>query len=292
MRHRLGAMSFWTAVLFTLVACSSGGSGGGNLDQVGTAAVISHIHGLAVDATGAPYVATHNGLIKAAADGSWVYASADTYDYMGFSLHPSDGIMYRSGHSAERPSLGVESSTDGAAWTHLSDVGDQAVDFHAMAVSFADSGTLWGWDYSQGTFRTSDGGETWTRLDPQGIENQIYAFAGSPQANLVFAGTATGLYRSTDAGDTWTAVPGASNGYVVAIAADPNDAQQLVISTPDGLRITHDGGATWASAEEGLPSDIEITSVAISPADSDIAYAADSSTIFRTTDDGGTWSAL
>lgn len=279
------------ALALVIPACSSGEGSGGDLALVGTPATISHIHGLGVDATGVPYVATHNGLIKQG-DAGWVYASADTNDHMGFSMHAADGIMFRSGHSLERPSLGVDSSRDGASWTHVSDVGDQPVDFHAMTVSFADSDMLWGWDYAQGTFRSTDGGTTWTMLDPSDIENQIYSFAGPPAADRLYAGTVSGLHRSDDAGDTWTQVDTGGQGWVIAVAADPNDAGHLMIFTPQGMKASRDDGDTWTLASGGLPPDIEVTAIAISPLDGETAYAADSSRLFTTTDGGKTWTQL
>jgi photosystem II stability/assembly factor-like uncharacterized protein len=41
-----------------------------------------------------------------------------------------------------------------------------------------------------------------------------------------------------------------------------------------------------------LPSDSEITSVAISPTDRETAYAADAAKIYKTTDDGKTWNTV
>lgn len=281
-----------TTIALAFVACSSGTSGG-NQGQVGAPATISHIHGLGVDASGILHVATHFGLIKAGADGGWVYASADKNDHMGFSLHAGDGVLYRSGHSASRPSLGVESSADGARWTHLSDVADPPVDFHAMAVSFADSKTLWGWDSGgRGTFRSTDGGKSWTRLEPRGIERQIYVLAGPAENNVALAGTMSGLYRSADGGATWQAVAGVRGGWVIAIAADPKDAKHILAFTQRGMKATTDAGATWSDAGGGLPSAAQITALAISPSDAMTAYAADASTIYKTTDGGMTWAAV
>lgn len=275
------------------VACSSAGTNSRDQSQVGTKATVSHIHGLGVDAAGTPYVATHFGLVKAAADSGWVYASADKNDYMGFSLHPADGIMYRSGHSPSRPSLGVESSSDGARWTHLSDVADPPVDFHAMAVSLADSKTLWGWDSGgRGTFRSADGGLSWTRLEAQGIESRLYALAGPAQANAVLAGTMTGLYRSIDGGVTWQPIQALTGGWVLAVAADPKNKNHIIAFTERGMKTSFDGGKTWTPALGGIPPGSEISSLAISPADPDIAYAADASKIYKTGDGGKTWTAV
>lgn len=275
-----------------LAGCASGGSDGADRSQVGKSATISHIHGLGVDAAGTLYVATHFGLIKAGAEG-WVYASEDKNDHMGFSFHAGDRIMYRSGHSPSRPSLGVESSTDGARWTHLDDVATPPVDFHAMAVSFADSKTLWGWDSGgRGTFRSTDGGKSWTRLEMRGIERQIYVLAGPAEPNVVLAGTMTGLHRSSDAGATWQRIDAVSDGWVIAIAADPKDPKHILAFTQRGMKSSTDGGKTWTHSLGGIPPGAEITSLTISPADPKIAYAADASKIYKTTDGAKTWTAV
>jgi photosystem II stability/assembly factor-like uncharacterized protein len=280
------------AALSLLAACSSGESAS-DQSQVGKPATISHIHGLAVDSAGTLYVATHFGLIKAADNDSFVYASADTNDHMGFSLSPGGGVMYRSGHSPSRPSLGVESSSDGARWRRLSDVADPPVDFHAMAVSFADAKTLWGWDSGgRGTFRSTNGGKRWTRLEPKGIEPQIYVLAGTAEPNVVLAGTMSGLYRSSDGGSAWEAGSGVGRGWVIAIGTDPSDAKHILAFTQRGMKASTDGGATWSDAGAGLAAGAEISSVAISPTDGNVAYAADSSRVFKTTDGGMTWSLV
>ncbi len=281
------------AALLIVSACASNGSDQTNPEIVGAPATISHIHGLGVDAAGTLHVATHFGLIKASADGGWVYASADKNDHMGFSLHPRDGVMYRSGHSPSRPSLGVESSSDGARWTHLADVASPPVDFHAMAVSFADSKTLWGWDSGgRGTFHSTDAGKTWTRLQPRGIERQIYVLAGPAQSNVVLAGTISGLYLSTDGGAAWQRIEGVSGGWVIAGAADPTDPNHFIAFTERGMKLSDDGGKTWAPALGGIPPGAEITSLAISPLDGKTAYAADASKIYKTTDGGRNWAAI
>jgi hypothetical protein len=293
MSNRMGRRFAAVVVGLVYAACSSGGTGGGDRTQVGTRAMISHIHGLGVDSAGSPYAATHFGLIKATADGSWVYASADKNDHMGYSFHPGDAIMYRSGHSSSRPSLGVESSSDGARWTHLSDVADPPVDFHAMAVSLADSKTLWGWDSGgRGTFRSNDGGKSWTRLETQGIERQLYVLAGPAQPNVVLAGTISGLYRSTDGGTTWRTIQGVRGGWVIAVAADPKDPNHIIAFTERGMKSSTDGGQTWTPALGGIPPGSEIRSLAISPIDGKIAYAADASKIYKTADGGKTWTAV
>lgn len=296
MRARSRASVTGAAMLaLLLAACGDGGGLGEGRDGVGAPATrFLHIHGLAVDGSGTLFVATHGGLIRRTAEGSWVYATGDRNDHMGFSMDPRTGTMFRSGHSPSRPSLGVETSTDGGkTWSRLADVANPPVDFHAMAVSFADGKTLWGWDSGgRGTFRSTEGGRTWSRLDPQGIERQIFVLAGPPEPNVVLAGTASGLYRSTDGGDVWRGIDGVSGGWVIAVAADPKDPKHLLAFTQRGMKVTRDGGLTWTDAGGDLPGDAEITSLAISPADPNVAYAAAVTTVFRTNDGGKTWSVL
>lgn len=277
------------ALGLVLAACSSNGSGGsgGGESQVGKPATISHIHGLGVDGVGTLYVATHFGLIRQSADGGWVYASADKNDHMGFSLDPKTGMMYRSGHSPARPSLGVERSTDGARWEHLSDVQSPPVDFHAMAVSYADGKTLYGWDSGgRGVFRSDDAGKNWTKLPKQ---FSPFAFAAAAAHGVVFAGTGEGLLRSDDRGLTWKPVVLPGGGYVAGLAVDPTDPAHLLAFTEAGLKATRDGGKTWTNVGNGIAQGAGITSLAISAADGNVAYAADQSRIWKTTDGGATW---
>lgn len=286
--RRMMRVAVLAVALPVLAACASGSGGSG----VGEPAQISHIHGLGVAADGTLHVATHTGLIRR--DGNtWIYASEDRNDHMGFSLHPGDGVMYRSGHSVEKPSLGVQRSTDGARWQHLADVANPPVDFHAMAVSFADSRTLWGWDSGgRGGFRSTDGGTTWTRLEPGGIEGQVYVLAGPAAPNVVLAGTASGLHRSEDGGITWVRLGGLGEGWVIGVAADPNDPNRILTSAQEGIRRTTDGGDTWLDAGRGLPTDAQIAYLAISPLDGNVAYAADASRIYQSNDGGGSWTPL
>jgi photosystem II stability/assembly factor-like uncharacterized protein len=244
---------------------------------------------LGVASDGTLYVATHGGLIKRSGT-TWIYASNDRNDHMGFSMDPKSGVMWRSGHSPERPSLGVETSTDGGrTWKRLSDVLSPPVDFHAMAVSLADGKTLWGWDSGRrGLFRSS-GGRSWEKLPQNPF---AYVLSGPPTADVILAGVPDGMLRSTDGGTTWQPVAALAGGWVIAIAADPSDAAKLLAFTQRGMKRSVDGGRSWEPALGGIPPTAEITSLAISPAGSGTAYAADATTIYGTTDGGVTWSVI
>lgn len=287
------------AAIFALIAvllpaCSSGS--GGQADSTrgdGTASQFVDIHGLGVDVTGILYVATHRGLVRRDSDGSWTYTGSDRSDHMGFTLDPMTRTMFRSGHPAGGGSLGVETSSDGGSWTHLSDVLNPPADFHAMTVSFADGITVYGRDSGdRGTFRSVDGGRTWVKIPSPAAGQPIYTLAGSPRRGEVLAGGARGLYRSVNRGATWAIVTGPSVGYVAAIGVDPKSAAHMLISTQHGVKGTIDGGKSWTDAGVGLPTDQPITSLTISPADAAVAYAAFGTTVFATKDSGKTWKSI
>lgn len=278
-----------------LTACGGGDAGSSpGVPRAGAVATIfHHIHGLGVDTSGRLYVATHAGLIRGTADTSWNYVSADRNDHMGFTLDPKSGTMFRSGHPVTGGSLGVESSPDGDAWQKLSNVREPPVDFHAMTVSQADGKTVYGWDsHSRQTLRSLDGGRTWQELSMKGIDRSIFSFAAPPSAGVVLAGTPSGLFRSTDQGTTWKRISSIGDGYVVSVAADPNDANHFLASTERGMKITRDGGATWTPSLGGIPPTVAATSLALSPVDGEVAYAADALTIFKTVDGGKSWTVV
>ena len=281
-----------TAVVLT--ACGGDGSSAPATPRVGEVAeTFHHIHGLGVDRSGTLYVATHAGLIRGVNDNNWTYVSADRNDHMGFTLDPRSGTMFRSGHPTTGGSLGVQSSPDGDRWSTLSDVLQPPVDFHAMTVSHSSPTTIYGRDARSGkTFRSVDGGRTWEELPMNGVDGAVYSFAAPPAAGVVLAGTPSGLFRSTDQGTSWKRISSIGDGYVVAVAADPSDAGHLVAFTERGMKITRDGGQTWTPSLGGIPPRAAATSLVISPLDGRVAYAADALTIFKTIDDGKTWTVI
>ena len=259
---------------------------------------ISHVHGLAYDATsGSIYVATHHGLIKGSRTGTswdWNYAGNERYDYMGFTqdlLQP--GTFYSSGHPDDPrafggTNLGLRRSTDGGAtWEQRSLKGQ--VDFHAMTSQGSGEGHLAA--YWQGAIKTStDGGFTW-RDEAAGL--QVYALAGSN--DYLWAGTPGGILRTSD-NATWESV-GQLPGAVTSLAVS-HDGQRLLASTGDGRTgSTHrssDGGASWKKLDpDGLRD-----------ASAPVLFAYDASTpghafastagggIFESRDDGATWSTI
>ncbi len=279
---------FRTAAIVLALGLMAGACGG-EAGPGEKAAAFVHIHGLAVDPSDPDvlWVATHRGLIRGTRDGNWTYASRDRNDHMGFTLEPSTGTLFRSGHPEKGGSLGVEASADGESWRKLSDVLSPPVDFHAMTVSFADAKTMYGWDSGgRGLFRSADGGNSWQRASPEGLPPQIFALAAPGEADMVLAGTPAGIFRSDNAAGSWSKI---AEGQAYAISSGPKDPQHLLVFLEEGMRVSRDAGSTWATASDGIPTGEFIGAIAISPHQGEVAYAAGATTVFKTTDGGKSW---
>ena len=185
----------------------------------------------------------------------------------------------------------------------------------ANRVYVAALGHAYGPNPERGVFRSTDGGQTWSRvlfkdentgaidvaLDPSHPKTLLAAlwqtrrppWNAYPPSN----GPGSGLYRSDDGGDTWKPVAG---GFPteklgrIGLAYAPSDPRRvyaLVDARPGGLWVSDDGGETWTAAthdrriwERGW----YFGGVTVDPSDANTVYACDVS-MYRSTDAGRTF---
>lgn len=270
-----------TAVVLTavLAACSSktgtssdmtSAEGSGDL-------AVSHVHGLGIDpADGRLYVATHEGVIAVADDGT-AQRVGDTADYMGFTVIGAKTFL-GSGHPAEgsgdHGNRGLIQSTDsGKTWETLSLGG--TTDFHSLEYAH---NTVYGYDSTRGLLRVSADRTTWddraelAALDiavspkdrnvvlattEDGVamssdggrkfragSGQVLAFLSWPAADALYGvDLAGGLHRSTDGGTSWKGTGTVPGGQPQALTAV--DAERVLVATQDGVYESRDGGGTF-----------------------------------------------
>ena len=165
---------------------------------------------------------------------------------------------------------GVFRSTDaGATWTHR-DSGVPITDGRiAVSPTAADVAVLgndiWQWqghadpDFpsteGEGLFRTSDGGQSWTRSEGGFIDTDPSTVAVDPQdPNLVYVGSrcSRGLYRSPDGGQSWQLMPGgpvetnfALAHYTMRMQTQPNG--EVLLTARFGFTQSTDHGESWKS---------------------------------------------
>ena len=245
---------------------------------------------------------------------------------------PSDPkvVYVGSGESDIRAALssgdGVYKSTDGGAtWKnvglrdskHISRI---AVDpRNADVVYVGVLGHAYGPNAERGVYKSTDGGQTWTRVLDKGPEIGVSDLAMAASApNVLFAGTwkahrppwstyaplqgpGGGLYRSTDSGATWAqltghGLPDGDWGRVgVAVAPDGKRVYAVIeAGKKSGLYRSDDGGDTWilANGDPRLTSRAWYFSrVTVDPNNPDVVYIPNVA-LYRSEDGGKTISIL
>ena len=109
--------------------------------------------------------------------------------------------------------------------------------------------------------------------------------------------TPIGVFRSENAGGSWTQMVsglGAVNVDVLVPVPSAGPEETVYAGTPQGIFVSRDGASSWSSANVGLPDNLGINHLAVSPAfDLDnTLIAALSGGLFRSADGGATWTSV
>ncbi len=196
---------------------------------------------------------------------------------------------------------GIVRSTDGGtSWREWS-----RQPCHVVDLLFGGDGALFaraefGFIGLWALYRSSDDGETWTRLPAEEGFWKVQDAVLGPGAGEVYAVVSwvspmgSAVRRSTDDGDTWTTLT-TTGDLISSIAVDPREPVTLFAPheayppTTVGLLRSTDGGTTWAEATTGLETQPQEVVV---DARSGTAYAYGATGLHRTRDRGGRWTRL
>ena len=274
-------------VLVALAASLLATGCGGDDDPSGAGAPSSgaasggHVHGLGVVPRGdGVFIATHNGLFRAAGDGGApVQVSAEAQDFMGVTVATPDRLL-ASCHPAPGQDLPaalglIESRDGGRTWQPVSLLGE--ADFHVLRAA---GERVYGFDGASGRFLVSaDGGRTWQERELPAPMFDLAIAPDDPQRLL--AATDEGLFASDDAGRSWR--PAGEEIGLVAWAPSGRlfvvDAQAQVLSGTPGGRLSRRGA---------LP-ELPVTFMA---AEGALYAALADGRVLRSADDGASWTAI
>lgn len=284
-------MAMAVAIFLTLLRCSS--QGPPNMEKDSS---FVDLHGLGVKPDGDLFIATHHGLFLLKNDKDLYRIGKVEQDLMGFSVNPwNPEHVYASGHPSKGGNLGVIVSQDGGVtWRQVfRGIGNEAVDFHAMAIGQAEPRFLYGW-YQNRLYRTEDGGNTWKFASAKGLTD-VFMLATSPHhPDTIYAGNNTGIVISRDKGETWSIL--AAVGPVVGLAEDTQRQGVFYAFTQRfQMAISTDEGKNWKSINNGLDlrSQEIIPYIALHPADNKILYAGTTqNVIFKSSDQGHSWARI
>lgn len=152
------------------------------------------------------------------------------------------------------------------------------------------------------TAKSTDGGVTWTKLEPTALL-RIEITIDPQDPRILYSWDGKGnLLKSIDGGATWATLP-LPNGVddllsLRRLVIDPTAPQTLyavafsIFFEQASLIRSTDGGLTWARVEQGLPPGTDIRDLALDPERPSTLYAATNRGVFVSNDAAGRWLAL
>jgi photosystem II stability/assembly factor-like uncharacterized protein len=190
------------------------------------------------------------------------------------------------------PDGGMYSSNDaGVTWSSNADMQGQSIRALAMSASnpkILVAGTL------KGVFRTTDGGEHWKLISPEGSQelHEVESVAIDPtDPQIIYAGTWHLPWKTADGGEHWTNIKQGviDDSDVFSIIVDPRDPKVVYASACSGIYKSQDSGGRFQKVQ-GIPSTARRTRVLMQdPQNLNIVFAGTTEGLFRTGDSGATW---
>ncbi len=278
-KYLVAAILIVATVVAVEVALLGDGSRRGEAEQSFEPTGGGHIHGLGVNpADGALFVASHNGLFRAARDEAEARpVGSSGKDVMGFSIVGSNRFI-GSGHPGDfenlPPNLGLVASTDaGTTFQPVSLLGE--VDFHVLRGA---GPRIYGYDSSSGRFLVSrDAGHAWSRQRAPGALLDLAVHPSNP--DRLIASADDGLFSSADGGRGWRRL-----GSQVALIAWPAVERLFILSQEGKVAVSADGGRHFQPA-----GDVPGEPVAFVGAGTELYVALADNRVMRSTDGGATW---
>jgi photosystem II stability/assembly factor-like uncharacterized protein len=256
------------------------------------------------------WAGTDQGILRSDDGGrAWQRVSApfERQQVWRISLHPSDTSVAFAGTGTPSPAAIYRTDDSGVTWKRLSvDIAETCAAVGVprvtdIAIDPLDSNSLWASIEVDGMRHSTDGGETWSRLEgpitnPDGHAASVSA--GPPKAVVLTVNNE--IFISHDDGATFEPVgvkrrfPYGHVRDVVFDAADPCMAWAAIGDSTPGttgaLMVTRDGGSTWQQADLGVEPNSAMWVVRTQPDDPNLLFAASRyGYLYRSDDRGQSW---
>ncbi|TAL51041.1 hypothetical protein EPN81_01080 [Patescibacteria group bacterium] len=168
----------------------------------------------------------------------------------------------------------LKSGDSGNTWSTVLKTGEEVSSF---LIHQTDSRQVLVSTFSEGIYKTTDGGENWEEVDG-GLKElkqstRVYSLIQSEDSGVVISASQYGLTRSTDFGSTWEAIalltsPGQVK--IRAIGMDEENPTTIYYASNATFYRTTDGGTTWDT--EKFPSSRVPRALLVDPDDPQMLY--------------------
>jgi photosystem II stability/assembly factor-like uncharacterized protein len=229
--------------------------------------------------------------------------------------HPDTVYVAATGHLWDaNPNRGVYRTRDGGkTWSKVLFVNDDT-GCGDVAMDPSDPNTLYAgmwqfrrkpWSFSSGgpgsgLYKSSDGGDHWTRLTkglPSGDLGRIAISVSPARPSRVYAfveAKPRAMYRSEDKGESWTQTysgggPTDRPFYFAHLIADPRDPNR-VYKCATQLWASEDSTRTFTAIAGGVHSDFH--ALWINPRNPEVLYCGTDGGVYTSVDRGNTWRFL
>lgn len=150
--------------------------------------------------------------------------------------------------------------------------------------------------FSNGLWKTNDGGWTWREVLPNvSLDGETIDYNYQNPATIYFADFGgSAFYVSHDTGSTWSHRSNIGFGLVCTLSSNPSDSN-IIIAGSGNTRIARstNAGLTWQLVKTGNPYFSEVPKLVWDKQHHHTAYAAiyvdEDYSIFKSTDYGATW---
>ena len=259
------------------------------------------------------YAGTDLGLYRSDDGGTtwrWLDNSMKGSHVWSIAIDPRDpAVMFAGTGTPSTP--GIFRSTDGGkSWAKLRvDIADECPNVGVprptgIAVDPTNDRNVWVGLEVDGVRYSTDGGETWARLNGQIANQDVHSMLvveGPPKT--VFTVVNDDIWRSTDDGKSWQAARAREVfrwHYPRGIAVSPGDPRTVFVTLGDStpgrigtIMRTRDAGATWEDLKLPVQPNSAVWTVSIAEAAPDTMFAASRyGYLYRSDDGGDSWRKL
>lgn len=138
---------------------------------------------------------------------------------------------------------------------------------------------------------------SWSVVGPPGGDARAFAAVPGQPGHMFLGTTGSWLYESLDGGDSWhrlAKLDGSDNLILDHIIVDAADSNTIFVAgwkdANGGLWVSHDGGRNWSEVKDLHGQSIR--SFVQAPSDPRILVAGTLAGVFRSTDEGATWTQI